>query len=55
MSIQDYVNIVAPEPAWLTELGDASKRRGTDKLTSRQIETIITRARREKREKPVRR
>jgi prevent-host-death family protein len=49
MSMQDYVDLVAPEPEWLRRVGEASKRRGTDKLSMRQIDTIVSRARREQR------
>ena len=49
MSMQDYVDVVAPEPEWLRRVGEASKRRGTDKLSMRQIDTIVSRARREQR------
>lgn len=35
-------------PEWLKELWAASKRRGTDKLTPRRIESIVTEARRER-------
>ena len=34
-------------PDWLKELWAASKRRGTDKLTSRQIEGLIAKARKD--------
>jgi prevent-host-death family protein len=47
MSMQDYVDLVAPEPEWLRKIGEASQRRGTDKLTMRQIDTVIARVRRE--------
>ena len=49
MSMQDYVDVVAPEPEWLRRVGEASKRRGTDKLSMRQIDTLVSRARREQR------
>ena len=41
MSMKDYVDLVAPEPEWLKRLGAASKRRGTDKLTARDINAEI--------------
>ena len=47
MSIKDYVDTIAPAPKWLADIQAASKRRGTDKLTMRQIETGIARARRQ--------
>ncbi len=41
MSIKDYVDTIAPTPKWLADIQAASKRRGTDKLTMRQIDTEI--------------
>ena len=54
MSVDDYVDTIAPAPDWLQDLWAASKRRGTDKLTSRQIDRIVDKARRELRSKPSR-
>jgi prevent-host-death family protein len=51
MSMKDYVNLVAPEPAWLRRIGEASKRRGTNKLTMRHINTEIRASRRDTRAK----
>jgi prevent-host-death family protein len=41
LSIRDYVKLAAPEPEVLKAIGDESRRNGTDKLTSRQIDKII--------------
>jgi prevent-host-death family protein len=41
LSIRDYVRLAAPEPDVLRVLGEESKRKGTDKLTSRQIDQVI--------------
>jgi prevent-host-death family protein len=51
LSIRDYVRLAAPEPEVLRVIGQESRRKGTDKLTSRQIDRIIksTRAQRRKR------
>jgi len=46
MSIKDYVDTLAPAPQWLQDIQAASKRRGTDKLSMRQINTVIAEARR---------
>jgi prevent-host-death family protein len=54
MSVEDYVDTIAPPPEWLQNLWAASKRRGTDKLTMRQIDLIVGKARRELRGKPSR-
>jgi prevent-host-death family protein len=51
LSIRDYVRLSAPEPDVLRIIGEESRRKGTDKLTSRQIDRVIgaARARRRKR------
>ena len=51
LSIRDYVRLAAPEPEVLRIIGEESKRKGTDALTSRQIDQIVktTRAQRTKR------
>jgi prevent-host-death family protein len=51
LSIRDYVRLAAPEPAVLRVIGEESKRKGTDTLTSRQIDQIIktTRAKKARR------
>lgn len=41
LSIRDYVRLAAPEPEVLTVLGAESRRRGTDRFTSRQIDRVI--------------
>jgi prevent-host-death family protein len=38
LSIRDYVRLAAPEPEVLRIIGEESKRKGTDKLTSREID-----------------
>jgi prevent-host-death family protein len=45
LGIQDYIRLAAPEPEVLTKLGEASIRRGTDKLAMRQIDRVIKAAR----------
>ncbi len=45
LSIRDYVRLAAPEPEVLRVLGKESERKGTDKLTSRQIDLVIKAAR----------
>lgn len=51
MSIKDYVDTLAPAPGWLADIQAGSKRRGTDKLTMRQINAEIARVRRQPRQK----
>ncbi|MBV9574558.1 MAG: type II toxin-antitoxin system Phd/YefM family antitoxin [Acidobacteriales bacterium] len=46
LSIRDYVRLAAPEPEILRLIGNESVRRGTDRLTSRQIDREIAAARR---------
>jgi hypothetical protein len=41
----DYVRLAAPEPEVLKAIGEESRRKGTDKLTSRQIDQAIKAAR----------
>jgi prevent-host-death family protein len=41
MSVKDYVQTIAPAPKWLASIQAASKRRGTAKLTLRQIDAEI--------------
>jgi prevent-host-death family protein len=45
LSLRDYVRLAAPEPEVLRVLGVESKRKGTDRLTSRQIDSVIKAAR----------
>jgi prevent-host-death family protein len=45
LGIQDYIRLAAPEPAVLRTIGEESIRRGTDRLTMRQIGRIIREAR----------
>lgn len=45
LSIRDYVRLAAPEPEVLRVIGEESKRKGTDKLTSGQIDRAIKAAR----------
>lgn len=48
LSIRDYVRLAAPEPEVLRVIGQESRKKGTDKLTPRQIDQIIKVARAEK-------
>jgi prevent-host-death family protein len=41
LSIRDYVRLAAPEPDVLRAIGEESKQKGTDRLTSRQIDQTI--------------
>jgi len=48
LSIRDYVRLAAPEPEVLRVIGEESKRKGTDKLTSQQIDHVIKATRAQK-------
>lgn len=41
VSIRHYVKLAAPEPAVLKAIGEESRRKGTDRLSSREIDRII--------------
>jgi prevent-host-death family protein len=45
LSIRDYVRLAAPEPEVLRLIGEESRRKGMDKLSSRQIDQVIKAAR----------
>ena len=51
MSMEDYVSTMAPPPTWLKRIWAASERRGTNRLTMRDIDAEIASARREVRKK----
>jgi prevent-host-death family protein len=48
LSIRDYVRLAAPEPEVIRAIGEESKRKGTDKLTSRQMDQAIAAVRAKK-------
>ncbi len=41
LSIRDYVRLAAPEPEVLRIIGAESKAKGTDRLSSQQIDRVI--------------
>ncbi|HMD32259.1 MAG TPA: type II toxin-antitoxin system Phd/YefM family antitoxin [Candidatus Acidoferrales bacterium] len=45
LSIRDYVRLAAPEPEILRLLGEESKAKGTDTLSSQEIDRVIRAAR----------
>ena len=49
MSLREYVKLAAPEPEILRVIGEDAKRKGTNLLTSRQIDRVIKAARAQKR------
>ena len=48
LSLRDYVKMAAPEPEILRLIGEESRRKGTVKLTARQIDQAIKEARNQK-------
>jgi hypothetical protein len=48
LSIRNYVRLAAPEPEVLKAIGEQSRDKGTDALSSRQIDQIIKTARAKK-------
>ncbi len=51
ISIRDYVRLAAPEPEVLRLIGQESKGKGTDSVSSRQIDESIKAARLSKRKR----
>ncbi len=51
LSIRDYVRLATPEPEVLRVIGEESKRKRTDALTSRQIDQVIKTVRANKRKR----
>lgn len=49
LGIQDYIKSFAPEPEILRIIGEESKKKGTHKMTMRQIDAEIKAARQEQR------
>ena len=51
LSVRDYVKLATPEPEVLRVIGEESERKGTSRLTARQIDQVIkaSRAQRSKR------
>jgi prevent-host-death family protein len=54
MSIEDDIDTVAPAPDWLKSAWDEAKKNGTDKLTMREIDSIIAEDRAELAKKATR-
>jgi len=52
LSLADYVKLAAPEPEVLRIIGEESKRKGTNRLTSRQIDQVIRSTRERKTRRP---
>jgi prevent-host-death family protein len=48
LSIRDYVRLAVPEPEVLRILGRESKRKRTDKLSSKRVDEVIKAARQSK-------
>jgi prevent-host-death family protein len=48
LSIRDYVRLAAPEPEVLRAIGRESVQKGTNRLSSKQVDQIVKAARRSK-------
>ena len=48
LSLRDYVRLAAPEPEILRIIGEESRQRGTDRLSSQQIDRLVKTTRRAK-------
>jgi prevent-host-death family protein len=51
LSVADYIKLAAPEPEILRIVGEESRRKGTNRLSMRQIDSVVREARRERRAK----
>ena len=51
MSVKDYIDTIAPAPAFLKEIQTEAKRQGLDKLSMREIDAVIAGVRRESRDR----
>jgi prevent-host-death family protein len=51
LSIRHYVRLASPEPEVLRVIGEESKSKGTDKLSSREIDKVIKAARAEQKKR----
>jgi prevent-host-death family protein len=51
LSLRDYAKLAAPEPEILRIIGEEAKRKGTNALSSRQIDQIIKAARAQKKKR----
>ena len=49
LSVADYIRLAAPEPEILKIVGQESKQKGTNRLSMGQIDSIIRKARKDKR------
>ena len=51
MSLREYVKLAAPEPEVLRVIGEYARRKGTNLLSSRQIDRVIKAARAERKKR----
>jgi prevent-host-death family protein len=49
LSLRHYVRLALPEPEVLRAIGQESKQKGTNRISSRRIDSLINAARRSKR------
>jgi prevent-host-death family protein len=48
ISVEDYIDLIAPAPEWLKESWKAAKEAGLDKMTMEEIDAEIAEVRRER-------
>ncbi len=53
MSVQDFIRMAAPPPAWLQKAWAGAKRRGIDALTPAEIDAEIAAHRRDRKKEPA--
>lgn len=51
LSLNDFVETLAPAPDWLNDIQEDAKSKGLDKLTMTEIDAEITASRRHRRER----
>ena len=51
LSLNDFVETLAPAPDWLNDIQEDAKSKGLDKLTMTEIDAEITASRRDRRER----
>lgn len=49
MSLNDYIDTVAPTPEWMRAIHEEAQNKGLDRLTMREIDAEIAAVRRERR------
>lgn len=48
MSVEDYINVVAPAPEWLEEAWKAAEENGADEMSMREVDDLVADVRRDR-------